>query len=678
VAFSIPLAAERLPGHADLVADYRIGVRLDAATHRLEGKERVTWRNPSDEAVRDLWLHLYLNGFKNSLSTFYRESGGRLRGDSMREDSWGWIDVSSMRLADGRPLAPSFEHPDDDNADDRTVVRVALPEPVGPGASVTLDVDFRAQLPRIFARTGYAHDFHLVGQWFPKLAVYEPAGMRGRAAGGWNAHQFHANSEFYADYGHYRVDFTVPARFVVGATGRRVNRQANADGTVTYTYEQADVHDFAWTADPGFVEVKRMFSASADVSPAEYAETARLVGRTLDDVRLSDVEMVFLMQPGHLPQIERHVAAARTALKWFGLLYGRYPYPTLTMVDPAVGAEGALGMEYPTFVTGGAWFPFQHWPLEHVRLSELILIHEVGHQWFYGLVGSNEFEEAWLDEGFTSYGEVVARERGWGAGAAIFEALGLRLGNLEENRLGNNPERVFDAIRRPAWRYSSSNQYGFNSYARAALTLETLRGIVGEEAMARVMRTYAERFRFRHPSSDDFYAVASEVSGRDLRPFFEQTVERPGVVDYEVASVDTRRLPEPQGLVEGNGKPLTVSAEEAARREKEADRAKTRLWESTVLVRRRGEVVLPVEVELRFEGGARDRRAWDGQDRWIRYRVTRPERLLSAHVDPDGKLALDVDALNNAKRVAPDGRASAQWAGRALFWVQQILAFVGM
>ncbi len=97
-----------------------------------------------------------------------------------------------------------------------------------------------------------------------------------------------------------------------------------------------------------------------------------------------------------------------------------------------------------------------------------------------------------------------------------------------------------------------------------------------------------------------------------------------------------------------------------------------------MLVRRRGEVLLPVDVELRFEGGARDRRAWDGQDRWIRYRVTRPERLLSAHVDPDGKLALDVDALNDAKRVEPDGRASAQWTARGLFWVQQLLAFVGM
>ena len=145
----------------------------------------------------------------------------------MAEDGWGSIDVTSLRLADGADLtkAMRFEHPDDDNAKDRTVVRVPLPEPVPPGGEVSFDVAWKARLPRVFARTGYVRDYFLVGQWFPKLGVYEPAGMRGRAAGGWNCHQFHANSEFYADFGKYRVSITLPARFVVGATGPRVEKR---------------------------------------------------------------------------------------------------------------------------------------------------------------------------------------------------------------------------------------------------------------------------------------------------------------------------------------------------------------------------------------------------------------------------------------------------------------------
>ena len=251
LAAAAAASADPLPERAVRVADYTIDVRLDAGQKTLDGRERVTWRNPSPDAVGEIWLHLYLNAFRNNESTFFRESGGQLRGDRMPEEGWGSIDVTSLRRADGVDLtkAMRFEHPDDDNAKDRTVVRVPLPEPVPPGGEVSFDVAWKARLPRIFARTGYVRDYFLVGQWFPKLGVYEPAGMRGRAAGGWNCHQFHANSEFYADFGQYQVSITRPDRFVVGATGPRVEKRANPDGTATHVFEQADVIDFAWTAD---------------------------------------------------------------------------------------------------------------------------------------------------------------------------------------------------------------------------------------------------------------------------------------------------------------------------------------------------------------------------------------------------------------------------------------------
>lgn len=193
-----PPRAQHLPQHADTVVRYEIQVSLDPTLKRLTGRQRLTWRNPSDDSVNDLWFHLYLNAFKNNRSTFFKESGGQLRDDEMEQDGWGWIDVTSLKLADGADLtsAMRFEHPDDNNVEDQTVMRVALPSPVPPGGSITLDVTFEAQLPVVFARTGYKRDFYLVAQWYPKLGVYEPAGMRGRTAGGWNCHQFHANSEF--------------------------------------------------------------------------------------------------------------------------------------------------------------------------------------------------------------------------------------------------------------------------------------------------------------------------------------------------------------------------------------------------------------------------------------------------------------------------------------------------
>ncbi len=692
--------ADQLPAGATHVADYDIRVRLDAEAKTLAGSERLTWRNPASEPVGELWFHLYLNAFKNSESTFFKESGGQLRGDRMPDEGWGWIDVKSIRRADGVELAKgaSFEHPDDDNAADRTVWRVPLPEPVPPGGEIALDVEFEAKLPRVFARTGYFRDYFLVGQWFPKLAVYEPAGARGRAAGGWNCHQFHANSEFYADFGHYRVEITLPQRFVVGATGRRSERRENPDGTSTHVYEQADVIDFAWTASPRFVEVKARFSAEKDVTTQEYADTAALLDRSLDEVRLSDVDVTVLLQPERKAQAERHLRAAKAAIKWFGLWYGRYPYPTLTVVDPAFGAGGSGGMEYPTFITAGSSILFNRWPLDRVLAPEHVIVHEFGHQYWQSMVASNEFEESWLDEGFNSYSTGHVMEKVYGPWT--LSALGLRLGGLEVPRLQNSVERMFDRIRTPAWGFSSGGNYGFNSYARTELTLRTLEALVGAETMARAMRTYHERFRFRHPSSDDFYAVVNELAGRDMSGFFAQTTERPGILDDEVSSVKSERAQEPRGVFGDGDAKTSVTKKDARKKEKQADAGSGRAWRSTVVVRRRGEVVLPTSLRLDYEGGetqtlslldgdeggavekaaliagAEGGEPWRG--RFKKIELSSAERLVSATVDPEDRLKIDVNRLNNSRRAKPEGRVASRWGLRFVFWLQQLLALAGL
>ncbi len=670
-----PAAADRLPDHAQTVVDYRIDVRLDADKKQLVGRERVIWKNPSNDTVADLWFHLYLNAFKNSRSTFMRESGGSLRSDNMVPDSWGWIDVTSMKLTDGRDLLRSatFEHPDDDNKDDRTVMRVVLPQPVAPGGSVAFDVEFRAQLPEVFARTGFKRNFFMVGQWFPKLAVYEPAGMRGRPAGGWNSHQFHANSEFYADFGAYRVAITVPKGFVVGATGPRVSTTSNPDGTVTYVHQQDDIIDFAWTADPDYIEMRRTFSGAREVTPREYEETATLLARSLDEVRLSDVDVILLIHKSHLPQAERHFRAAFDGIKWFGLWYGRYPYKTLTVVDPAPGASGAGGMEYPTLITAGTSALMNRWPLKGVNLVEEVTVHEFGHQFWYALAASNEFEESWLDEGFNSYSTGKVRELTAGREASMISIPGLKAGGLELSRMQNSPNRKSDPILTAAWKFESGGAYSFSSYAKTELVLRTLEGHLGPQRMARIMRTYHERWRFRHPSSDDFFATANEVAGQDLTWFFDQAVKGTAVLDYTVASISSTQAPVASGFFDGKKDKTLVKMEDARKRARED---KNRPYESVVLVQRKGDFVFPVTIALHYAGGKVERRTWNGRDRWLKIRTTTPEKLEWANVDPERKLLLDVDWLNNARRVEPDGRASTWWSARVMFWVQNILATV--
>lgn len=675
-----PALADRLPAQAERVVDYQIGVKLDPATRQITGAERVTWRNPSREPVSDLWFHLYLNAFKNTNSTFYRESGGQLRRDQAAKNSWGWIDVTSLKLANGVDLAGAltFEHPDDDNALDQTVARLVLPEPVAAGGSVTLEIAFTATLPQVFARTGYKHDFYLVGQWFPKLGVYEPAGMRGRTTGGWNCHQFHASSEFYADYGTFKVEMTVPSSYVLGATGVRTSEKDNGDGTTTYTHEQADVHDFAWTADPDYVVVKGTFSAAKDVTPGEYQRVARLLGRSLEDVMLSDVEVTALVQPDHLPQAQRHIDSAKAAIKWFGLWYGRYPFKTLTVVDPAPGAGGAGGMEYPTFITAGTSFLMNRWPLDRVRVLEMVTIHEFGHNFWYGLSGNNEFEEAWLDEGLNSYSTGKVMDLVYGADRGMAELLGLRIGETDILRASNRPEARYNRILARAWDYVPQGAYGFYSYQKPELVLRTLEGCLGAQTMAQVMRTFHERWRFRHPRSEDFFAVANEVSGEDLSWFFDQVVRGAGVLDYDIGSAVTRPLPVPRGIIDGIGGRQTVSDEDARKQEAEENRNHTRTWETSVVVRRRGEVYFPIEVAFKFAGQSVERQNWDGKATTKKFLFQRAEKLEWVDVDPDRKIALDANWWNNGRRMTSDARVSAAWTTRWLFLAQNFIVWLGL
>ncbi len=194
------LAFISLPGFGALsrqVVDYRIQVKLQPEKKTLAGRETVTWLNDSAVPVSELQFHLYLNAFKNNRSTFMKESGGTHRGFKVDEDDWGYITVKSLRVKEGEDLTSRMEfiQPDDGNADDQTVMRIPLPAPVAPQEKVALEIEFEAKLPRVFARSGFFDDFYMVGQWFPKLGVNQD--------GVWNCHQYHNNSELFADYGVY-------------------------------------------------------------------------------------------------------------------------------------------------------------------------------------------------------------------------------------------------------------------------------------------------------------------------------------------------------------------------------------------------------------------------------------------------------------------------------------------
>ena len=621
------------------IASYQISCRLDADKKIVEGTELLTWTNTTSRPAPTLQFHLYLNAFRNTLSTFWRESGGKHRGNRLPE-SWGSIEVTRMTLADGSDLLPAMTYisPDDGNPHDRTVAEVQLPRPVAPGETISLSIDFRSQLPRVSTRTGWKGDFFMVAQWFPKIGVFEEDG--------WNCHQFHASSEFFADFGDYDVSIEVPARYrgKIGATGRRVEERDVQGDRVLYRFRQESVHDFAWTADPGYL-----------VGLDHYREPG-----------VADVQITLLLQPEHQHLAARYFKSIRTAISGYGRVLGPYPYPTLTVVDPPWGARGAGGMEYPTLITGGS---YRIAPAK-VQSPESVTIHEYGHQYFYGMLASNEFEEPWLDEGFNQYMESRVVGAAYGSDRPVLTLFGWRLpvGLAIHHPLDSNrryfPVAGEDALASSSWGFRSRANYAAHVYSKTALAMATFERLIGTPAMNKALRLYSDRWRFKHPTTADWIAAVNDATGRDYRWFFQRTFFSSGAVDYAVEEATSERAKAPKGLFEADGRLVETPP---------APLASPKGWDSVAVVARRGEVAIPVDVVLRFEGGRTYRSAWDGEARWKRFRVHGGPRLVEATVDAGEKILLDLDRTNNGRLTTPDPRAASRWTARAVFWMQNLI-----
>jgi hypothetical protein len=638
-------------------ANYEIEVVLDPESHRLQGFEKIRWINRTTEPTDEIFLHLYLNAFASSRTTFMRELDlWALRDQADPEGNWGWIRVHRFTFDDGSDLLPAMEfvRPDDGNPDDHTVTRVQLPRVVEPGGVIELELDFEAQLPQIVARTGFAGDFHFVAQWFPKIAVFE-------GKGGWNDHQFHALSEYFANFGDYLVTITIPEDWVLGASGIEVRSKPPVGGQRSVVFRAESVHDFAWcTAPPDLLEVVETdFEPGRDV-PMPWFERARdLLDISPADLELPPMQLRLMVPREQMGMAPRMVRAARLAVAWFGLYYGAYPYPQLTIVSPPPGAEGAAGMEYPTFIATGADRLDAYPPFSLSSDIEALTVHEYGHQYFQSLLASNEFEEAWLDEGVTSYAEISC------VTAMVADKLVPEIGAYDywgAERLSLAVPKLPVTVGRKAWEYRHWRAYTLASYTKMALALRTVEGLIGPETMARGMRSYVERFRFRHPTGTDLVGILSETAGRDLGPFFDQAVWGDAVADWAVLSVHQRRPPPADGF-NWDGEQWREIEEKQATNGDES-------WLVDLELARHGDFIGPVEVELRWSDGSAERRSWDSETRLVRWRLEGAVRLEQVVIDPDVVWVLETNRADNYWR---DRTAEID---HPLWWVREGLRLV--
>jgi hypothetical protein len=681
-----PSIATNSPGGKPLstrVNAYTIDAKLDTDKKSLDATETLTYKNLTGQTLTTIPFHLYLNAFRPE-STFTRETHftGGVR-DSEEESTYppeklGSITISHID-ADGSGDLTSALHfiaPDDGNANDHTVAELTLPRPLAPNDSITLHLTFHDKFPLSVARNGYKRDFIMGGQWFPKPGVFWH--------GAWNCHQYHSSTEFFSDFATFNVSLTVPRRYVVGASGVPTGELINSDNTKTLSFYGEDIGDFAWAASPNFT-----------ITDGTYLSS------------LGPVKIHVLALAAHPKAGPRYLNVMQKTLAQYDQRYGPYPYKILTVIDPEPDSEIG-GMEYPTLFTGDtSWY-------EPSYVTEIAAEHEFGHQYWYGMVATNEFEDAWLDEGINSFTEVKVMSAIFGRDTSVFSRSYANFGEPSLRRVGyiNDPDN--DPVTRWAFKFRNFASYGAITYDKSAMLLATLEGLIGQDTMDEAMRTYFQRYHFTHPTTEDFLRTIEEVAiarGKAIPIVATSGSHVPGHAPLNGSPDDIS-----SGALEGsslalptappfspNGHPdyATAPATNSSLRSflnqavygtqvldytvdqvssdpvqwwlPEPKDKKQIQYLSSVYLHRKGDFILPVTVEIVFDDGTRLREHWDGVDRWTKFTYTRNAQIISAEIDPDHLVPLDKDLFNNSYTTATN-TISAKKLSNIWLSVQQLLA----
>ncbi len=496
--------------------DNEIYVRLDDVKHRLHGNIHIHYKNNSPDTLTYIYFHLYPNAYKNVKTAFavqQVENGTTDFYYSKKEDK-GYVDSVKFQIeSKGKYKIALIEE-----TKDIDIVKVMLPEPLLPSGSVDISTDFRVKLPKVFSRLGHTGQAYQISQWYPKPAVYD--------AKGWHPIPYLDQGEFYSEYGDYKVHLTLPANYIVMGTGDIMEDSENAwldelskipydsvklasmkktpvsDTTFkTITLEEKQIHDFAWFANKNWILRKdTVLAPGTDHVVTAFScflpEDWRIWKNSVDDIK--------------------------TTIRGYGTLVGPYPYNTAKVVEGSLEAGG--GMEYPTVTVIDA--------TKTVETLRSVIIHEVGHNWFYGILGSNERAYPWMDEGINSFYETKLY-----AGPPTYK----KAGGASDKAIGL---AVFGAAHAlyPAITHSTQlpyMSYGVDIYLKVPLYLTYLEKYMGTDNFNSAMQKYYSTWKFKHPQPEDFEKIFKEKSPKDIGWFFE-LMSRPEAVDFAVDEVKVK------------------------------------------------------------------------------------------------------------------------------------------
>jgi hypothetical protein len=580
-----PAVQDLLTDYWQQQADYDIRCTLDIEGKMLTGTETITYRNNSPDTLKRYFIHLYPNAYRNRDSKLYQDffpgTWTFLKG--LPEESQSWIDIDSMTV-DGIPGNYLIEG---------TILSGTFAGPLPPGGTVVFDMGFRQKIRRRVGRAGYIGNHYDMAQWYPKIVVYDKTG--------WHHDQFRMG-EFYGEFGTYDVSITIPNQFVIAATGLPVEGDpgwtrnekpkhkssrggghpgghpgggAEADiggmkrgrddaglslSLKTVKFRAVDVHDFAWCADPLYV---------------------------VEETKIGKYSVRSFYRQWNRAWADSVLARTVATMKRYDRMIGTYEWPQISIVDsPTHG-----GMEYPMLVMNGS-------------PDMALIVHEVAHMWFYGMLANNERDDAWLDEGPAQY-----QMFSW-----IIENRGQKdlWKDISDSVIDLQRSGFAEPMSTPYHEFESSGRT--MAYNKSALFLRALKYRVGEEDFNRILQEYFRTWKFKHVDEEAFLAVCEDVTGADLDDFFKQWVHSVKNCDYVL---------------------------ERFRQRKEDDVN----W-ADVRIRRDGEMIMPLTLEFRLKNGSIVREQVDGTARLIEKSYSFDSRPKSVSINPENEI-LDIYQLNN-------------------------------
>lgn len=497
---------------------FQISVSLDDKENTLDGTLKLNYRNNSPDTLKFIWFHIWPNAYKNDRTDFSEQllENGRTDFYFSEESDRGYMNRLDFRV--NMEIANTEDHPRYFD-----VIKLNLPTPLLPGGEILITTPFHVQLPKTFSRSGHDGKTYQLTQWYPKPAVFDK--------NGWHEMPYLDQGEFYSEYGDYEVQITLPENYIVAATGelqneseikwliekskqpyniatqskkkalikkapatKKTNSRENQTSTnqqlptKTLIFKQSKVHDFAWFANTKFVVSLDSFTLSS--------------GRSIQS------SIYYLPNNGAIWANSQ--AYLKKAIQFHSSHTGEYPYDQVTVVEGKQGFEG--GMEYPTItILDGA---------KDEETLESLIVHEVGHNWFYGILGTNERKNPWMDEGLNSYYDnryaaAEAKEKGSPKHAGFPSEIKMQQLIYETIASVHRDQ----PITTPADSLYKLN-YQAITYYKTADWFSKLEKELGQSVFDSCIRTYFQRWQFKHPEPEDLKQVFQEISGKNLDEIF--------------------------------------------------------------------------------------------------------------------------------------------------------------